>query len=125
VKRGDVVLSVMPGDIGKPRPGVIVQADELGEKTTSVLICPMSSDLSDFRRSRPLIHPSAANGLRLRSQVMTDKVSPVRRDRIRRVIGVLDARSIEMLNSALLVVLGLARQAVRQRPGARAKPRAS
>jgi mRNA interferase MazF len=110
VTRGDVVLTVMPGDIGKPRPGVIVQADELGDKTTSVLICPMSSDLSDFRRSRPLIQPSAANGLRLRSQIMTDKVSPVRRDRIRRVIGALDAQSTKILNSALLVVLGLARK---------------
>jgi mRNA interferase MazF len=102
VKRGDVVLTVMPGDIGKPRPGVVVQADELGDQTTSILICPMSSDLSDFRRTR-------ANGLRLRSHAMTDKVSPVRRDRIRRVIGSLDAQSTEALNGALLVVLGLAR----------------
>jgi mRNA interferase MazF len=108
VTRGDVVLMAMPGDIGKIRPGVIVQADELGDKTTSVLVCPMSSDLSNFRRTRPLIQPSAANGLRLRSQIMTDKVSPVSRDRIRRVIGSLDARSTEMLNSALLVVFGLA-----------------
>jgi mRNA interferase MazF len=109
VKRGDVVLTVMPGDIGKPRPGVVVQADELGDQTTSILIYPMSSDLSDFRRTRPLIQPSAANGLRLRSHAMTDKVSPVRRDRIRRVIGSLDAQSTEALNGALLVVLGLAR----------------
>jgi mRNA interferase MazF len=109
VNRGDVVLTVMPGDLGKPRPGVIVQADELGDTTTSVLVCPLSSDLSDFRRSRPVIQPSAANGLRLRSQIMTDKMSPLRRDRIRRVIGSLDAESTERLNSALLVVLGLTR----------------
>jgi mRNA interferase MazF len=109
VKRDDVVLTVMPGDIGKPRPGVIVQADELGDKTTSVLICPMSSDLSDFRRSRPFVRPSTANGLRLRSQIMTDKVGPVRRDRVRRVISSLDVETVKMLNSALLVVLGLAR----------------
>jgi mRNA interferase MazF len=109
VNRGDVVLVVVSGDIGKPRPGVIVQADELGDTTTSVLVCPMSSDLSDFRRSRPVIEPSAANGLRLRSQVMTDKMSPLTRDRVRRMIGSFDAESTERLNSALLVVLGLAR----------------
>ena len=51
----------------------------------------------------------AANGLRLSSQIMTDKVNPLRRDRIRRVIGSLDTESTERLNSALLVVLGLAR----------------
>jgi mRNA interferase MazF len=38
VNRGDVVLVVAPGDLGKPRPGVIVQADELGDTTTSVLV---------------------------------------------------------------------------------------
>jgi mRNA interferase MazF len=109
VTRGDVVLMLTPGDIGKPRPGVIVQADDLGATTTSVLVCPMSSDLSNFRHSRPVIEPTAANGLRLRSQIMTDKVSPLRRDRTRRVIGSLDTESTERLNSALLVVLGLAR----------------
>jgi mRNA interferase MazF len=109
VNRGDVVLVVAPGDLGKPRPGVIVQADELGDTTTSVLVCPLSSDLSDFRRTRPVVEPSAANGLRLPSQIMTDKVNPLHRGRIRRVIGSLDAESTERLNSALLVVLGLAR----------------
>jgi mRNA interferase MazF len=109
VNRGDVVLVVASGDIGKPRPGVIVQADELGDTTTSVLVCPFSSDLSDFRRSRPVIEPSAGNGLRLRSQVMTDKMSPLPRDRIRRVIGSLDPESTERLNGALFVVLGLTR----------------
>jgi mRNA interferase MazF len=109
VNRGDVVLVVAPGDLGKPRPGVIVQADELGDTTASVLVCPLSSDLSDFRRTRPVVEPSAANGLRLPSQIMTDKVNPLRRNRIRRMIGSLDAESTERLNSALLVVLGLAR----------------
>ena len=109
MNRGDVVLVVGSGDIGKPRPGVIVQADELGDTTTSVLVCPLSSDLSDFRRSRPVVEPLAANGLRLPSQIMTDKVNPLRRDRIRWVIGSLDAESTERLNSALFVVLGLTR----------------
>jgi mRNA interferase MazF len=100
---------VAPSELGRPRPGIIVQADELGNDTTSVLVCPMSSDLSEFRRTRPVIEPSAENGLRLRSQVMTEKVVPLRRDRIRRVIGALDAESTETLNGALLLVLGLAR----------------
>jgi mRNA interferase MazF len=109
VKRGDVVLMVVPSELGRPRPGVIVQADELGNDTSSVLDCPMSSDLPEVRRTRPVIAPSAGNGLRLPSQVMTEKLVPLRRDRIRRVIGALDADSTETLNSALLLVLGLAR----------------
>src|SRR5947209_17767769 len=106
VKRGDVVLTVMPDETGKPGPSVIVQADELGEKTSSVLVCPISFDLSEFRRSRPVIQPSAANGLRLRSQVMTDKISAVRRDRVRPGTRSLDAQSTTMHNSAPLVLAG-------------------
>jgi mRNA interferase MazF len=109
VKRGDVVLIVAQGDVGKPRPGVVVQADELGDTTTSILICPLSSDLSEFRRTRPIVEPSADNGLRARSQIMTDKLNALRRDRIRQVIGALDAAALERLDTALLVVLGLAR----------------
>lgn len=109
MRRGDVVLVVAQGDLGKPRPGVIVQADELGNTTTSILICPMSSDLSEFRRTRPIVEPSADNGLHVRSQIMVDKVNALRRDRIRGVIGRIDADTAEHLDRALLVVLGLAR----------------
>jgi mRNA interferase MazF len=57
VRRGDVVLRVAQGDMGKPRPGVIVQADELGNTTNSLLICPMSSDVSDYHHLRPVVEP--------------------------------------------------------------------
>jgi mRNA interferase MazF len=109
VKRGDVVLLVAQGDMGKPRPGVIVQADELGDTTNSILVCPMSSDITEFHQIRPVVEPSATNGLRLRSQIMTDKVNALRRDRIRRVVGSLDDEASERLNRALFVVLGLTR----------------
>jgi mRNA interferase MazF len=108
VKRGDVVLLVAQGDMGKPRPGVIIQADELGYTTTSVLVCPMSSDITEFHRTRPVVEPTASNGLRLRSQIMTDKINALRRDRVRQVLGSLDVDASEQLDRALLVVLGLA-----------------
>jgi mRNA interferase MazF len=109
VKRGDVVLLVAQGDVGKSRPGVIVQADDLGDTTNSVLVCPMSSDVTEFHRLRPVVEPSASNGLRLRSQIMTDKINALRRDRVRQVLGSLDEDTSDRLNSALLLILGLAR----------------
>jgi len=54
-----------------------------------------------------LIEPEADNGLR--SQVMTDKMFAIRREQVRRSIGTLDATTLERLDRALLVVLGLAR----------------
>jgi len=95
--------------MGKPRPGVIVQADELGDATTSVLVCPMSSEVTEFHRLRPVVEPTARNGLRLKSQIMTDKINALGRDRVRQVLGTLDANVSERLESTLLLVLGLAR----------------
>ena len=40
---------------------------------------------------------------------MTDKINALRRDRVRLVLGSLDEETSEQLNSALLMVLGLAR----------------
>lgn len=109
VKRGDVVLMVVQGDLGKPRPAVVVQSDELGGATTTVLVCPMSSDVRESPRLRPVVEATVGSGLRVTSQIMTEKVAPIRRDRIRRAIGALDDEAIERLDRALMVVLGLAR----------------
>jgi mRNA interferase MazF len=69
----------------------------------------MSSDVSDYHHLRPVVEPSAANGLRIRSQIMTDKINALRRDRVRRVLGSLDDETCELLNRALMMVLGLTR----------------
>lgn len=109
MKRGDLVIVVFPGELGKPRPAVIAQADELGSETTTVLVCPLSSDIQATDRLRPVIEPSVHNGLRVRSQAMADKVSAVRRDRLRQRIGALNPADRERLDQALLIVLGLSR----------------
>ena len=108
MKRGDVVLIVAPGELGKPRPAVVVQADELGDETTAVVVCPMSTDIRQFERVRPVVSPSAMTGVRVPSQIMTDKIVALPRTRIRRVVGRLDLPARQMLDQALLFVLGLA-----------------
>jgi mRNA interferase MazF len=108
LKRGDVALVVLQGELGKPRPGVIVQSDELGA-LSSLIVCPISSRIDAPNRMRPVIDPTTQNGLRVRTQIMTDKLNTLRRDRIRRVIGTLDSDARERLDVALLLVLGLAR----------------
>jgi mRNA interferase MazF len=111
VRRGDVVVMVVPSDLGRPSPGIIVQADELGESTTTVLACPLSSDVqaNPNPRLRPIIEPAVGNGLRVRSQIMTDKLFAQRRERVRLVIGSIDSETRGRLDAALLLVLGLAR----------------
>ena len=108
MKRGDVVLIVLQDELGKPRPGVIVQADEL-DASSSTIVCPMSSYIDAANRMRPVVAPTVQNGLLVRTQIMTDKLNTLRHDRIKRIIGTLDSDACERLNSALLLVLGLAR----------------
>jgi mRNA interferase MazF len=111
--RGDVVLMVVPSDLGRPRPGIVVQSDELAADLFTIFVCPVSSDLQDRRRLRPLIEAAPENGLRVRSQIMTDRLVALRHDRIRRVIGRIDARTSEQLDRALLLVLGLSKWVTR------------
>lgn len=108
LKRGDTII-VTHGELGRPRPAIVVQADELGPDTSSVLICPLTSVLTDKMPTRPIIEPNGTSGLRVQSQIMTDKMAAVPRHRIKEVIGSIDGRTAEQLDRALLTVLGLDR----------------
>ena len=108
MKRGDVVTVAATGDYGKPRPAVIVQTDALPAQHASVVVCQMTSDLSDAPDFRVTIEPTERNGLRARSQVMADKSVTIRRERVGRAIGRLDNTDIARLNIALAFVMGLA-----------------
>lgn len=108
MKRGDIVTVAASGDYGKPRPAVVVQSDAFPQSHQSVVVCQMTSELSDAVDFRITVEPNATNGLRLRSQVMADKPVTVRRDRIGRAVGRLDPDDLRRLNVALAFVLGLA-----------------
>jgi mRNA interferase MazF len=109
VKRGDVVLMIAPRELGRPRPGIVVQADELETGASTLLICPLSTDIRFSPRLRPVIEPTEQNGLRARSQVMTDKIGALRHDRIRATLGRIDSETTERIDRALMIVLGLAK----------------
>jgi mRNA interferase MazF len=108
MRRGDVVTVAASGDYGKPRPAVIVQSNAFPESHASVVICQMTSDLVDAPDFRITVEPGDHNGLRARSQVMADKPTTVRRERIGAVIGHLDLGELRRLNAALALVMGLA-----------------
>jgi mRNA interferase MazF len=63
VKRGDVVLVVVPSELGRPRPGVIVQADEFNGSLTTIFLCPISSDIQENLPLRPVIEAKPSSGL--------------------------------------------------------------
>ncbi|EIC21259.1 MULTISPECIES: type II toxin-antitoxin system PemK/MazF family toxin [Thiorhodovibrio] len=106
--RGDFVTVAMQGDFGKPRPALVIQADQFSEHGTVTLL-PLTSALVDAPLLRITIDPSPENGLQKPSQVMLDKAVTVRRDKIGAVFGRIDANAMVEVDRCLAVFLGIAK----------------
>lgn len=107
MRRGDLVTVALPGDFGKPRPALVIQADQFAE-TSTVTVLLVSGTLVDAPLIRPTILPTPGDGLSKPSQVRVDKAMTVRRDRIGGVIGRLDDESMLAVTRSLALFLGLA-----------------
>ncbi len=107
MRRGDLVTVALEGDLGKPRPALIIQSD-LFDVHPSVSILPVTSELRDAPLFRILVNPSELNGLSKPSQVMVDKPQSIARDKIGEVFGRLNDETILAVNRALAVFLGFA-----------------
>ena len=102
-KRGDVVLVLCPhSDLrtAKPRPALVVQADNLQTGLSQVIIAMITSKL--FRANHPsrmlvsLSMPEGQHsGLLTDSVVMTDNLATITEVAIERVIGTLPMREVD------------------------------
>jgi mRNA interferase MazF len=111
-KRGDVVLVLfLHSDLrtAKPRPALVVQADNLQTSLSQVVIAMITSKL--FRANHPsrvlvsLSMPEGQqSGLLTDSVVMTDNLATIAEAAIERVIGTLPMREVD---KALRHTLGL------------------
>lgn len=108
MKRGEVWTVAGGADYaGKPRPAVIIQDDRF-EAGNSVTICLLTTDPTPGPLIRILVESTEANGLRVVSWLMTDKLTTIPKDKLRRRIGQLDDATMLKLNRALFVFLGMA-----------------
>lgn len=100
-KRGDVVLVLFPhSDLktAKPRPTLIVQADNLQTDLSQVIVAMITS--KTFRANHPsrvLLRLSESNqsGLLADSVVMTDNLATISESAIDRVIGTIPMANVE------------------------------
>lgn len=105
MRRGDLVAIAISGDLGKPRPALVIQSDQFaGTATVTVLL--LSSTSVDAPLIRLDVAPSPENGLQQRSQIMVDKPMTVKREKIRGTFGRLDDGAMVAVNRALAVFLG-------------------
>ncbi|HUW25188.1 MAG TPA: type II toxin-antitoxin system PemK/MazF family toxin [Gallionella sp.] len=106
--RGDFVTIAMQGDFGKPRPALVIQAEQFDEHTT-VTVLPVTGTLVAAPLLRITVQPSAGNGLQKASQVMVDKAMTVKRDKVGQAFGRIDADAMVEVERCLAVFLGIAK----------------
>lgn len=107
MKRGDLVAVAIQGDYGKPRPALIVQSDLFNETHASITVIPVTSTIVDTPLFRLTVEPSRENGLRAISQIMIDKVTTVRRQRLGQTIGRLEEDAMVRVSRALALWFGI------------------
>ncbi|MBS0439580.1 MAG: type II toxin-antitoxin system PemK/MazF family toxin [Proteobacteria bacterium] len=108
MNRGDLVRIAMQGDFGKPRPALVMQADQFAEHA-SVTILPITGTRIAAPLLRVTLRPNVENGLQKISQVMVDKTMTVRRDKIGPAFGRIDADAMVEIERCLAVFLGIAK----------------
>ena len=108
MKRGDVVIVAIQGDYGKPRPALVIQSDLFNDTHSSIAVAPVTSRIVDAPLFRLTVDPTNSNGLRSVSQIMVDKVTAIRRDKIGKAVGRLDDATMMRVNRAIALWLGLA-----------------
>jgi mRNA interferase MazF len=108
VKRGDLVAVAIQGDYGKPRPALVVQSDLFNDTHASVTVVPVTSTIVDAPLFRVTVEPSRRNGLRTISQIMVDKVTTVRRQRLGQTVGRLEEDVLLRVSRALALWFGIA-----------------
>ncbi len=106
--RGHLVTIAMQGDFGKPRPALVIQADQFDE-TATITVLPVTSTLVAAPLFRITVQPSTENGLQKASQVMVDKAMTVKRDKIGQAIGRIDLDVMVEVERSLAVFLGIAK----------------
>jgi mRNA interferase MazF len=105
LKRGDLLPIAIPGDFGKPRPAIVLQTDRV-TFTDTVLVCMITSDLTEHSPFRVNVPNNQQTGLRKPSQIMTDKTYSVLRSKCGPVFGGVNDDVLEALRTALGFIMG-------------------
>jgi mRNA interferase MazF len=105
--RGDVVVVALPGEYGKRRNAVVIQADPFIADFPSVLVCPITSSPLAHSVARVPVAATPENGLSMDMALMVDKIAAMPAIRIVRTLGRVDESVLARLNISLATLLGI------------------
>ena len=92
---------------GKPCPVLVVQDDRF-DATSSITVCPLTSDPTEIPLLRVPLDPDDSNGLDAPSSIMLDKITTMPRSKLGERIGKVSDADMLALSRGLVVFLGLA-----------------
>lgn len=107
MRRGEFVTVSLQGDLGKPRPALVIQSDLFNEAHPTVTLLPVTGEIRSAPLLRVTVEPSDSNGLKKVSQVMVDKPISVKREKLGKPFGRIEDEAMLRVNRALAVWIGL------------------
>ena len=88
---------------------MLIVQDDVYSETSSVAVCPLTTEQVATTFLRPPLDPNAANGLLAPSRVMVDKIAALPRAAINQRVGRLGPDELRSVEVALMTFLGMAR----------------
>ena len=105
--RGDIVICVVQGDYGKGRPALVVQSDLFNPTHASLTICPITSHLVESPLFRISLSPLPNNGLQKTSQIMIDKITSIKKEKIHQKLGNITPIELQAVDESLKIWLNI------------------
>ncbi|MEK6900143.1 MAG: type II toxin-antitoxin system PemK/MazF family toxin [Nanoarchaeota archaeon] len=111
VKRGEIWLVNLDPTVGheiqKQRPAIIIQND-IGNKYSSItIVAPITSQGIDKIFPMEILLTSENSGLKKESKALFNQIRAVDKRRLIKKIGNIDKETIEKMNEAITISLGL------------------
>ncbi|MDR1089296.1 MAG: type II toxin-antitoxin system PemK/MazF family toxin [Coriobacteriales bacterium] len=103
MKRGEIWIGAESGYASKPRPALIIQSDRYGQ-AESVITCLITSHEVNAtgRDYRVALPKTQANGLKVDSFVMLDKMVAIPRSKLAKRIGAIESKKMDELYARLV-----------------------
>lgn len=118
VKRGDVFYAeldpVIGSEQGGVRPVLIIQNDVGNQHSPTTIVAAITGQLSKAKMPTHVDLAGRENGLAKNSVVLVEQVRTIDKTRLKEYICTLDKQIMEQVDQALLISMGLRRQAGRE-----------
>jgi mRNA interferase MazF len=113
-RRGEIYLCSFDPTVGheikKTRPALVIQNDVGNRYSPLTIVAAITSTVSPVPYPvEVIIEPIATNGLEVRSSIRLDQIRTVDRQRLVRLLGVVDSSIMARVDEAIKISLGLIR----------------